>query len=969
MRRFRGKILPLFVILTLLAPLIPPPPPAHAAAPPPLATEHTPPTRELAGQTRIETAIRISRDGWTTSNYVVIATSMDFPDALAGTPLAFALNSPMLLTPPTRLAPAVATEISRLGATRAVVLGGTGVLSPAVVDGLVRAGIPRKNIERVAGDDRYETARAVAARLQAVAGPAAGVIIANGRTYPDALAVAGYAARSNKPILLTEPNALPLATKQALDSIESTDTLIVGGRGVVSDAVGAKLPGHQRIGGADRYETAAQIAAYAFGTGMLSYSELLVATGEEFPDALAAGTYAAKRSATLILTRSQSLPLATDDFVRGHSSSTARITFLGGIGAVATPVREAIARAATTRIAEGVRIVDPTTASELVTVTAQTLRFDAETPLLADLEQGHILIGEPSAAAPGGYLRRVVSVTDTGGVVSVETTGVVIEELIEDGSLNVAQQITPDDIASYEVLADGVTVEHGGAAMAGALAAGPTAQSAQTNQGELRFGFNRVLVGGATLNGSLSVRPSYHFRMRARNFNLEEARFTTTINQRAALTVEGPPLTKEIEIYRFTGKPVKFLVGKLPVWVTPTFTLFAGVDASGSIALRLGVEQSLTITSGLQYRSGSWSTIADARPSFKLITPTASSNVTVEVYVGARADLRLYDLAGPYGEVKPLVECTFTIGGDPWWRAKRAIDLTAGFVAEVEVGEGRRKWTWQIVEVRRTWRVAEASLGQSSEPYVPPVFDPPVTPPGDDPPFVPPGDDPPGAAGLFPDANLERAVRSALGKPTGAITLADMARLTQLRAEGAGIRDLTGLQRAVNLTDLWLDVNQISDLSPLAGLTNLRHLQLTTNRISDLSPLAGLTNLTELELGRNQVSNLSPLAGLTNLTSLRLWGNQVSDLSPLAGLTNLRHLELSTNRISDLSPLAGLTNLTELFLANNHISDLSPLVANLGLGLDDRVYLHGNPIDLTAGSQAMNDIAMLEGRRVRVFTG
>ncbi|HSV93223.1 MAG TPA: cell wall-binding repeat-containing protein, partial [Desulfobacterales bacterium] len=328
MRRIRGKAISLLVIFALLVPFIPPPPPAHAAAPPPppLATEHTPPARNLTGADRIETAVRISQDAWTSSVYVVVATSTDFPDALAGAPLAHALGSPLLLTPPASLAPAVAAEISRLGATRAVVLGGTGALSPAVVDGLVAAGISRQRIERVAGANRYETARDIAARLQAAAGPAAGVIVASGRTYPDALAVAGYAARSNRPILLTEPDVLPPATKQALASVESTDTLIVGGTGAVSEAVATQLPEPQRIGGADRYETAALIAEHAFSTGALSYNELLVATGEAFPDALAAGPYAAKRSATLILTRSQSLPLATDDFVRAHSSSAARIT-------------------------------------------------------------------------------------------------------------------------------------------------------------------------------------------------------------------------------------------------------------------------------------------------------------------------------------------------------------------------------------------------------------------------------------------------------------------------------------------------------------------------------------------------------------------------------------------------------------------------------------------------------------------
>ncbi|NLZ30486.1 MAG: leucine-rich repeat domain-containing protein [Methanomicrobiales archaeon] len=89
----------------------------------------------------------------------------------------------------------------------------------------------------------------------------------------------------------------------------------------------------------------------------------------------------------------------------------------------------------------------------------------------------------------------------------------------------------------------------------------------------------------------------------------------------------------------------------------------------------------------------------------------------------------------------------------------------------------------------------------------------------------------------FPDADLEVAVRDALGKPGGDITADDMATLGALDADDRGISDLSGLEHAVNLRDLDLEDNEISDLSPLANLTALRDLDLEDNEISDLSPL------------------------------------------------------------------------------------------------------------------------------------
>lgn len=78
---------------------------------------YAPDTVELAGLTRIETAVAVSAFGWTQADSVVIATAWQFPDALVGGPLATLLGAPILLTQPGYLPLAVAAEIRRLGAT------------------------------------------------------------------------------------------------------------------------------------------------------------------------------------------------------------------------------------------------------------------------------------------------------------------------------------------------------------------------------------------------------------------------------------------------------------------------------------------------------------------------------------------------------------------------------------------------------------------------------------------------------------------------------------------------------------------------------------------------------------------------------------------------------------------------------------------------------------------------------------
>ena len=183
-----------------------------------------------------------------------------------------------------------------------------------------------------------------------------------------------------------------------------------------------------------------------------------------------------------------------------------------------------------------------------------------------------------------------------------------------------------------------------------------------------------------------------------------------------------------------------------------------------------------------------------------------------------------------------------------------------------------------------------------------------------------------------PDPNLERAIRDALFLPDGApLTQFQVQQLMRLRVESPALRDLTGLEYAINLEDLSLGtVGMVSDLTPLANLTSLRNLNVARNQISDIRPLAGLIGLTRLNLRNNHIRDLNPLAGLIELTFLNLRNNHIRDLNPLAGLIELTFLNLRDNRISDFSPLANLVNLEELRINDNFGGDISPL-AHLNL--------------------------------------
>ena len=135
--------------------------------------------------------------------------------------------------------------------------------------------------------------------------------------------------------------------------------------------------------------------------------------------------------------------------------------------------------------------------------------------------------------------------------------------------------------------------------------------------------------------------------------------------------------------------------------------------------------------------------------------------------------------------------------------------------------------------------------------------------------------------------------------------------------------------------------------------------------VRDLAGIEYAINLSSLDLHDGMIANLEALASLTSLTILHLGYNAIVDIAPLADLTGLTELGLGGNMIADVSPLERLTSLTVLHLSENRISDLASLVANRGLGRGDLVNLRDNP--LRRSSSLDTHIPMLLDRGVDVW--
>lgn len=281
----------------------------------------------IADKGRIETSIRVSSNAFDTSDYVIITNGYNFPDALAGGPLASALNAPILLTAKESLSDAVLKEIIELGASKAIILGSEGSVTKRVAEQLNVVA----DVERIGGGDRYETAALIAERVMNITGTTS-VAVTNGHMYPDALSASAYLGANGIPIVLVAENSIPIATQKFLDHMDINKTIVVGGVKTVSGAVMNNLINPERIAGSNRFETSIALSKKAYKNP----SNVVLVNAYNFPDALSAAGLTSKYKAPILLTAQDALPKNIKNYL--EQIKPRRVLMVGGKESISTEI-------------------------------------------------------------------------------------------------------------------------------------------------------------------------------------------------------------------------------------------------------------------------------------------------------------------------------------------------------------------------------------------------------------------------------------------------------------------------------------------------------------------------------------------------------------------------------------------------------------------------------------------------------
>ncbi len=284
-------------------------------------------TKKLSGIDRYGTSEAIALDGWERSDYAILVSGDNFPDALSSTPLAKKYNAPILLTEKNSLPADTLMAIQKLNIHNIIIIGGTGVISLSVENQLASLGI---ETNRISGKDRYETNINVSYQLDNNSSykldNVSEIAIVTGDDFADALSISPIAAKRNMPIILVQHNHIPDRVKEYIKLHKIAKIYIVGVGSSLDESLVNEVPNVEQINGEDKYKR--NLAIIDKFKSEMDLDAIYLTTCYSFADGLSGSALAGSNCNPIFLVGENSL--LQKDYLDKNSITNYNIIALGG---------------------------------------------------------------------------------------------------------------------------------------------------------------------------------------------------------------------------------------------------------------------------------------------------------------------------------------------------------------------------------------------------------------------------------------------------------------------------------------------------------------------------------------------------------------------------------------------------------------------------------------------------------------
>ena len=308
--------------------------------------------------------------------------------------------------------------------------------------------------------------------------------------------------------------------------------------------------------------------------------------------------------------------------------------------------------------------------------------FTQSTPALQALTPGEVIVGDVSAVAPTGFLRKVTAVSTEDGQVIVETDEATLEEAIQDGAISFSKRLTPADLQSMTALPGVTLASMTHAAFEDSFYFKLEDVVLYDRDGNLDTTHDQLKV-----DGSLELAPDFDFALEIKNWTLQELEFIFNLEETVELefNIEVDLVQAELfyEIAHLHLGIITVMVGPVPVVFVIEMPIYVRGDGTVSAGITASAVQQASLSAGLRYLDGAWAPVASLNNSFNFEPPRLSAGAEFKGYIDPPLSLLLYGVAGPFAGVTPYLKLEADVFATPWWELHAGLETTVGVKIEV----------------------------------------------------------------------------------------------------------------------------------------------------------------------------------------------------------------------------------------------------------------------------------------------
>ncbi len=307
-----------------------------------------------------------------------------------------------------------------------------------------------------------------------------------------------------------------------------------------------------------------------------------------------------------------------------------------------------------------------------------SVTFSGKTPLLDSLVVGDIVAAGLDSGMPP-MLLKITSIDRSGAGTVLMTQPADLTDAFTSASADLELPVTqaaPTEPASASHSPTGVRPAFGGSA---SVTIAGWSKTVEASVGPIAA-TGQVSLSGPTIGVAIDIGLGGVHTFSARL--TESASASITLSAWASYT-----LSKEWTLAEESFNATVML-GPVPVPVVLKLQAGLGVDITVAAGVTTSASWSGSITTGVQYVSGSgWSPINEQSSTFTYTPPTLAAGATIRAYpfftaipaVGFSYGPELELFCGPYLKIEPgYLELHADIAANPWWTLDAGVELSGG---------------------------------------------------------------------------------------------------------------------------------------------------------------------------------------------------------------------------------------------------------------------------------------------------